>query len=131
MIPSRTPCLVLIQRKTLTPGQWNDVTVWAEFRQVWVSVDPQRGRETYEADEIEAVVTHKIRGDFLELEGISAEDRIIYNDTHDYDAHGIRADSLVFDILAVLPNYDVKADILINANLKQLRFGDLAEDIPS
>jgi SPP1 family predicted phage head-tail adaptor len=129
MLPPRTPCLVLIQRKVLTPGQWSDNVSWVPNREVWVSIDPVRGREIYSAGEREAEVTHKIRGDFLELEGIDSEDRVIYNDTHEYDAHGIRADSLVFDILAVLPNYDGRDDILFNANLNPKHFGDLVADV--
>lgn len=128
MIPSRNPCLVLIQRKSTSPGQYEDVVTWSSDRQVWVSIQPVRGREIYKADERESEVSHKIRGDFLELEGIDSEDRVVYNDTHDYDEHGIRADSLVFDILAVMPNYDGRDDIMIQANLKGLRFGQLAPD---
>lgn len=131
MIPSRNPCLVLVQRKLLAPGQWNEAASWVSDREVWVSIQPVRGREIYKSDERESEVTHQIRGDFLELEGIDSEARLVYNDTHDYDAHGIRSDSLVFDILAVLPNYDGRDDILFNANLNQKRFGDLVSDVPS
>lgn len=126
-----TSNLVLVQHKvTDTDPQWGDKVSWAEFRTVWVSIQPNRGREVFSGAELTSVVSHTIRGDFLELDGITEEMRLVYNDTHDYDAHGIRADSLVFDILAVMPNYDGRDDIMIPANLKNLRYGDLSEDIP-
>lgn len=130
MIPSRHPNLVLVQRKAVAPGPYNDTVSWVEERQVWVSINPERGRETFQGDERESIVTHKIRGDFLELEGIRADDRIIYNDTHDYGPHGIRADSTVFDLLSVMPNLDGRDDVLIQANERSLRYGDLPENIP-
>ena len=130
MPPSRNPNLVLIQKKVTTPGDFNDTVAWLEDRQVWVSINPNRGREVFAGAELTSVVTHTLRGDFLELEGVDETMRIVFNDTHDYDAHGIRADSLVFDILAVMPNYDGRDDIMIQASLKALRFGDLPENIP-
>lgn len=131
MVPSRNPNLVLVQRKqTVVDPQWGDKVVWVEDRQVWVSIEPNRGREVFDGGELQATVTHTLRGDFLELEGIDEACRVVYNDTHEYDAHGIRADSLVFDLLAVMPNYDGRADVMIQANLKTLRFGDLPPDVP-
>lgn len=127
---SRFSNLVLIQKKTKTDGSWNPVIAWAEFRQVWVSLQPDRGREVFKGNELTSVVTHTVRGDFLELEGITEEMRIIYNDTHDYGPQGIRSDSLVFDILAVMSNLDGRDDVMIQANLKALRYGQLPPDIP-
>jgi hypothetical protein len=129
--PSRNPNLVLIQKKVTIPGDFNDVVAWVEDRQVWVSINPNRGREVFAGPELTSVVTHTLRGDFLELEGVDETYRAVYNDTHDYDAHGIRADSLVFDLLAVMPDYDGMSDIMIQANLKALRYGDLPPDVPS
>lgn len=131
MPPSRNPNLVLIQKKATIPGDFNDKVVWVEDRQVWVSINPNRGREIFEGPELTSVVTHTIRGDYLELDGVDETMRIVFNDTHDYDAHGIRADSLVFDILAVMPNYDGLDDCMVQANLKALRYGDLPPDVPA
>lgn len=128
MPPSRNPNLVLFQRKETVSGDFNDVVRWVNDRQVWVSINPNRGREVFEGPELTSVVTHTIRGDFLELEGIDETYRAVYNDTHDYGPHGIRADSLVFDLLAVMPNYDGRDDIMIQCNAKKLRYGDIAED---
>ncbi len=131
MIPSRHPNLVLFQKKVkFVDPQWGDQFRWVEDRQVWVSINPDRGREIFKGAELEAVVTHTIRGDYLELDGVSEVMRAVYNDTHDYGSHGIRADSLVFDLLAVMPDYDGHGDIMIQANLKGQRYGALPEDIP-
>lgn len=130
MIPSRTPNLVLVERKAISQSQWGDGVTWSALRLVWVSINPLRGREVYQGDEVETVVTHRIRGDFLELEGVTSEDRILYNDQHDYTVGAIPASTLVFDLLAVLPNYDGRDDTLIQANLHQKRYGDLVADIP-
>ena len=131
MPPSRNPNLVLIQKKVTIPGDFNDVVAWVEDRQVWVSINPNRGREVFAGPELTSVVTHTFRGDYLELEGVNETMRAVYNDTHDYDAHGIRADSLVFDLLAVMANFDGRDDIMIQANLKALRYGDLPPDVPA
>lgn len=129
MIPSkRNSNLVLVQRKQATTGAWNPTVEWVEDRIVWVSIDPARGREVFKGDELEAVVTHKIRGDFLELDGVTEEMRIVYNDSHAYDP--IRDDSIVFDILAVMPNHDMHDDTLIQATAKALRFSSLSTNIP-
>lgn len=130
MIPTkRNSNLVLVQNKVEIDGMFNATVEWVEFCQVWVSIDPARGREVYRGEEKQSVVTHKIRGDYLELEGVTEEMRIVYNDTHEYDSHGIRADSLVFDILAVMPNHDLRDDTLIQANLFVHRYGDLPDDV--
>lgn len=131
MVPSsKFANLVLIQKKVEQPGSWNPTVSWVEFRQVWVSIQPDRGREVFKGAELSSVVTHKIRGDFLELEGVDETMRIVVNDTHDYGPHGIRTDSLVFDILAVMPNIDENDDCMIQATLKAQRYGQLPPDIP-
>lgn len=131
MIPAkRNSNLVLVQHKVEVDGPYNPAVTWAENRKVWVSINPNRGREVFQGDELASVVTHTLRGDFLELEGITSEMRVIYNDTHAYTAGSVRTDSLVFDILAVMPNYDGRDDIMIQASLMPMRFGDLPPDIP-
>jgi head-tail adaptor len=130
MLPAkRLTNLVLIQRKQETGGQWNGAVEWVEDRKVWVSIDPARGREIFADGERQSIVTHTIRGDFLELEGVTEEMRIVFNDTHAYD-DGIRADSLVFDVAGVMPNYDGRDDIMIQAVLEPRRYGQIAENAP-
>lgn len=123
-------CLVLIQHKTTTAGDWNPVVSWGEFRRAWVSIRPDRGREVFKGAELETTVTHTIRGDFLALQDVDETMRVIYNDTHDYASHGIRADSMVFDILAVMPDHEKRGDCMVQASLKPLRLGELPADIP-
>lgn len=132
MIPSRHPNLVLIQH-TVKSGEFGDQFSWVEFRQVWVSINPNRGREVFAGEELQATVSHTIRGDFLELEGVVEKMRVIYNDTHQYGPSPavIRPDSEVFDILAVMPNYDGRDDVMMQANLITRRFADLPTDIPA
>ncbi len=103
MIPSRHPNLVLIQH-TVKSGEFGDQFSWVEFR-----------------------------GDFLELEGVVEKMRLIYNDTHEYGPSPavIRPDSEVFDILAVMPNYDGRDDVMMQVKLITRRFADLPIDIPA
>lgn len=138
MIPSKNnTCLVSIQVVGVvsTDPQWGDQLGWTENRKAWVSINPDRGREVFSGGELESVITHTIRGDFLTLNGVTEKMRIIYNDTHQYvldeeDDDAIRADSLVFNILAVMPDHDHRRDIMIQAHLDNLRYGDLPPDIP-
>lgn len=131
MIPVRPATnLMLFQHKVTVPGPLNDIVRWVEFRQAWVSIVPNRGREVFKGDELASVITHTIRGDYLELEGIREDMRGVYNDTHDYGPRGIRADSMVFDLLAVMPEMDQHADCMIQANLNPLRYCDLDPNVP-
>jgi len=123
--------LILVLKKAIVPGDFNDVVAWVEDRQVWSSISPNRGREVFAGPELSSIVTHTIRGDFLEFEGIDETMRLIYNDTHAYADDAIRADSLVFNVLAVMPNYDGRDDCMIQASLDPRRFGDLPPDIPT
>lgn len=129
MLPAkRLTNLVLIQKRSAVAGAFNDTVSWTEDRRVWVSIDPKRGREVFAKGEHEAVVTHAIRGDFLELEGIDETMRLVFHDTHVYDP--IPVDALVFDLLAVMPNLDGRDDTMISAALQNRRFGALSADIP-
>lgn len=113
--------LVLIQQSSNTEGQYNDTLTWTKFKEEWVSITPQRGREVFKSQEKEAVVTHKIRGDFLSLEGIDETMRIVVADNMDYGTGGgvgaadtTPADARVFNILAVMPDDDGHDDIMIS-----------------
>lgn len=125
---SNRPNLILIQRKIETSGTWNPTVAWVEFGRAWVSINPDRGREVFKGDQLSAVVTHTIRGEWMDLHQVDETMRIIYNDRHQYGP--VADDSLVFDILAVMPNYDDRDDVMIQANLKPLRFGQLPPDTP-
>jgi head-tail adaptor len=128
--------LVLIQHKVLVPGPLNDQVQWLAYAQTWVSIDPQRGREVFASDERTSVVTHVVRGDFMELSGVDETMRIIHASDMSYAYGGspagwsIRPDARVFDILAVMPDFETRGDVMISAAEKGIRFGDLPHDIP-
>lgn len=128
--------LVLIQHKVLVPGPLNDRVEWRQHAQVWVSIDPQRGREVFDANELSTVVTHAIRGDFMELSGVDETMRVIHASDMNYAYGGspagwaIRPDARVFDILAVMPSFEDRGDVMISAAEKGMRYGDLPEDVP-
>lgn len=129
--------LVLIQHKLTYAGDFNDIVAWAEYAQVWVSIDPQRGRETYAGPELGTVVTHAIRGDWQELSGVTSEMRIIHaldmsyaNDGGSPPTFTIDANARVFDVLAVMPDFEMRGDVMIPAVEKGLRYGDIASDVP-
>src|SRR5690606_36505322 len=82
----RARSLVLLQKKGTETSSLNDTVSWVEDRRAWVSITPARGREIFKGDELASVVTHTVRGDFLELEGIDETMRMIFNDTHDFSA---------------------------------------------
>lgn len=124
MVPARkTPLPVVIQTFANNAGAWNDVKAWSQFAAVWVSISPDRGREIEAADETVATVTHTIRGDFYDLEGVSEKMRVIYSPKGVYDP--IPNDAEVYDILAVMPDEDTRQDIMLKAQLNSRRYGEL------
>lgn len=125
-------CLVLIQYKVETSGQWNNTVSWLQHVQAWVSIEPQRGREVFTAGERESVVTHKIRGDYQELKSVTEEMRIVFDPVNmSYVYAGsplswtINANARVFDILAVMPDFEKRGDIMISASEEGRRYGAL------
>ena len=123
MIPSRhNNSYVRFEKPTKVTGQYNDTIVWVKYTDAWVSITPQRGREVFSANELEAVVTHKIRGDFLELEGIDETMRMVFHKAMVYDPNPLD-DSDVYNILAYMPDLDSRADVLISAIKEARNYG--------
>jgi head-tail adaptor len=128
--------LVLIQKKAEVSGAWNPVVSWIEHAKVWVSIDPQRGREVFASNETESVVSHAIRGDFMELSGVDETMRIIHASDMSYVYAGsppewtIRSDARVFNILAVMPDFERRGDIMISAAEDSRRYGNIGENVP-
>lgn len=128
MIPAkRNNCFVLIQRYTTTDGQWGETKQWGKFSEAWVSINPDRGREIFRSDERESIVTHTIRGDYFELEGVEEKMRVVYSEPGVYEP-AIPADAKVFDILAVMVDEDGHEDIMIKAEQLGRRFGELTPE---
>lgn len=123
--------LVLVQSRSLASGQWNDAETWSEYGQFWVSIDPQRGREQFSAGELESVVTHTIRGDYMELKDMTPDMRVIfqedmvYSDGASTPVYSISASARVFNILAVMPDHEQHADVMLKVEEEQRRYGKL------
>lgn len=126
---TRNNNLVLIQHKVTAESVRgrNEVITWETLTDAWVSINPNRGREIMKGDEKQSIVTHTIRGDFLALEVVKADMRIIYNDTHSYDP--ISPGSRVFNVLSVMADLDMHKDIMIQVDEYSRPYGELSENI--
>lgn len=125
MIPSKNnTCLVSIERKSVVSGEYNDTISWVEDRKAWVSIQPDRGREVFAAGERQVEVTHTVRGDFLELDGVTEEMRIVYTPTHVYSP-APPDDARVFDIVAPMPNFDHRDDTMLKVVENGRRYSQL------
>ena len=128
MVPTaRTNNLVVIEKKTEVEGKWNNVVKWVEFQRAWVSINPDRGREISKGDERKSIVTHTVRGDLLSLENVTEEMRIIYNPQHDYEP--INPNSRIFAVLALMPDIDLRADMMIQVDLQSLSYGQTGSNV--
>jgi head-tail adaptor len=125
MAPSanRRSCLVIFQRETTDTSGEYDVTAWETVSDAWVAIDPNRGREIFSQNELEAVVSHTIRGDYLDLEAITEKMRMIYHESHVYEP--IPAKAEVYDLLAVMADKVDRSDIMIQASIRGRRYEDL------
>lgn len=122
----RNSCFVQFQSYTTTEGQWGETKAWVKFSEAWVSINPDRGREIFKSDERESVVSHTIRGDYLELEGVEEKMRMIYSEAGVYDP--MPADAKVFDIHAVMVDEDGHEDIMLKVEQLGRRFGELTPE---
>ena len=79
---------VVIQKNTPTRDSYGaEVEAWADYATVWASIEPARGREFWESQQVNAEVTGKIRIRYLE--GITPKMRV---------KHGSR----IFEIISVI-----------------------------
>lgn len=117
----RRETLVLVQQKSESDGQWGPAVTWVEVSQIWVSIEPMRGREIFSANERESVVTHRIRGDYMEIKALTPDMRVIMDPSMSYST--IPADSRVFNILAVMPDFDGKGDGVMSVAEEGRRYG--------
>lgn len=121
----RQTCFVIIQSyaNAEQPDSWNDRQQWSVFRQAWVAIDPDRGREINAGEETIAVVTHVIRGDFLALKGVTEKMRVIYSERGNYNP--VPNDAQVYEVLAVMPDEVSREDIMLKVQLNGRRYGEL------
>lgn len=124
--------LVLVLHKVFVPNPpFNDVEAWVQFAQVWVSIDPERGREIFEEQERTAVVTHKIRGDYQELRDLDETMMVVHHPSMSYPFEGsppvwgIAADARVFNIMAVMPDFETRGDVVLAVTEDGRRWGTM------
>jgi len=79
---------VLIQQNTPSRDSYGaEVEAWTDYAEVWASIEPARGREFWESQQVNAEVTGKIRIRYLEE--VTPKMRV---------KHGSR----IFEIIAVI-----------------------------
>lgn len=115
--------LVLIEQPSEAAGQWNPAVSWTALGQFWVSIEPNRGREKFVSDEVESIVTHTIRGDWSELQVVTAKMRVVYHPTMTFSP--VPADARVFLVLAVMEDIDNHGDVALYVEEEGRRYGDL------
>lgn len=115
---------VLVEQANKTSSQWNDGEAWTEYGQFWVSITPQySGREKFVAGEVESIVTHTIRGDYMELKDVTAEMRVVFDPDMDYTT--VADSARVFIVLAVMPDIENHQDVVIRVEEEGRRYGEL------
>ena len=125
---SRNRNLVLVQEKVTVAGDFNDAVAWQNVGEpAWVSINPVRGREITRDEEVQSIVTHTVRGDYLEINHIKDEMRIVFNEEHEYDP--ISQNSIIFDVIAVMEDFDTRGDVMIQVERHNLTFGQTSTDV--
>lgn len=121
--------LVLFQTKVMTPDPngFNDVVSWQEHCKAWVSISPNRGREITRDDTQQSVVSHTVRGDWMELKSVTAEMRMLFVETGEYLAADVTSDKPAgfrrFDVVGVMNDEDHHADTMIKVEEKEFGIG--------
>ncbi len=114
MTPAKTrTCLVSFQTRAPVNDGFGHNYTWAETFQAWVSITPNRSRETFVSGSRETQVTHVIRGDWIELQAVKAEMRAVYAEDHQYPASGTSV--RYFDLAAPMHDDADHADTMIKA----------------
>jgi head-tail adaptor len=124
MIPAmRRSNLVSFQRlvKTASAEGFNDTEQWVEICQAWVSITPNRGQESFTADERVQIVSHTVRGDYTEISGISEDMAMLLHPSGHYSP--VPDGTRWFDVLAVMNDEDLHADTMIKVQEKPRGYG--------
>lgn len=73
------PHRVAIQRATESQGATGEITkTWATLATVWAAIEPLTGREFFQAQQVQAEVSHKITMRHYTGITISPKDRLLY-----------------------------------------------------
>lgn len=121
--------LVLFQAKVTGPDPdgFNDVVSWQEHCKAWVSLNPNRGREVTRDETQQSIVSHTVRGDWMELRSVTPEMRMLFIDSGDYASADLTVDEptgyRMFDVVAVLNDEDHHADTMIKVEEKRFGIG--------
>ena len=121
--------LVLFQKKIMTADVdgWNDVQTWQEHCQAWVSINPNRGREVTRDDTQQSIVSHTVRGDWMDLNEITAEMRMLFRNDGDYTTMSTASNEpsgyRMFDVVGVMNDEDHHADTMIKVEEKKFGIG--------
>jgi len=68
---------ITIQDKVTVPDGYGGMTsTWQDVATVWASVEPLKGKELYEAHQMKAELTHRVRIRYVE--GIKPQMRIVF-----------------------------------------------------
>lgn len=69
---------VRIQRAVEARNGLNEViTTWSSLATVWASVEPLRGREFFDAEQVQSEVSHRVV--MRAYPGLTARDRLLYD----------------------------------------------------
>ena len=104
MDPTLKRSLIEIQ----APVEGRDATTnesrrsWIRFREIFVSIEPRRGKERFVAGSQESEVTHTIRGHHYDGIGVNATMRFIHEER-------------VFYITAVMLDDDTHCELMMTA----------------
>jgi SPP1 family predicted phage head-tail adaptor len=123
----RRPCLILIQTYSKVDGPYGATKTWATDRTVWVNLEPKRGFEQYKANEVESVVTHVIRGDYYDLDGVTPQMRVIYAPTMDYGGSPVTIpnSAKVYQIHAVIADENERGDTMLRVEEEGRNYGEI------
>lgn len=124
----RRHCLILIQTFSEVDGPYGAVKTWATDRSVWVNIEPKRGSERFKANEVESVVTHVVRGDYYDLDGVTPQMRMIFTPSMDYGASPptIPNDAKVYQIHAVIPDENERGDTMLQVEEEGRNYGEIS-----
>jgi len=74
------------------------IVTWATDRDAWVQLEPKRGRERREAGVVDGTVSHTVRGDYYDLDGVTTAMRMVVDPEGTFDDETRKA---YFDIEAI------------------------------
>ena len=88
-----------IQNGTESQSSSGESTLtWSTYQKVWMSIEPASGREFFASDQLNAVMSHKVKTRFID--GVTTKMRILY---------GTR----VFEILSIVNIREIGHEMIL------------------